>query len=192
MNNESGDEAVDIIGVWMVENFGGEVLGDLVNYLEAQASRAPEDCSYWEERSIVEGAARALGRQALPVVLAGLKSNAPETWIAAINCLIQFNDGVDDETIRAAIERGLQAPKPEHVLGFLKLVALWKPELFEERIWALLSAKSKQVRATAAGALARNSGEAVSRAAKLLEDKKNETPGAPLMLLAASNTTEAH
>ncbi len=173
------------LGIWMVESFGVEVLGDPTTSLESSMG------SSWHKTRVLAAMVKVLGADAFPAVLAMLRKEDPESRLAALEHLIALNDGSHDATIREAFERGLQETRPEHLLAFLKLIPRWKIEPFQERFWSLLGHKSKPVRDAAAQALGKLGDAVVSRAARLLGDKKSDVRAAAVTLLAAVNSPDA-
>ncbi len=179
------------LGIWMVEHFGAEVVDDVVTLLDESNSRRKDAYRYWGDIRLLSSAVKAVRAKALPIVLAALKHEASETRLAAVQHLIEIDDGTHDTAIRSELERGLKETSTEKQLGYLKLVARWKPETFEETLWGFLASKSKPVRTTAARALAQRGDAVLPRAVKLMEDKKADVRGAVVLVLSQLSTAEA-
>ncbi len=171
------------VGEWMVQNFGKEVLPDLVAYLAG-----PHKETFWKS-SIVAAVAQALKRDCLPALLAALKTNDPDLALATLPHLIALQEDSQDELIRQAFERGFQdSPR---AVRYITLAATWKVPFLAESLWPLLGHKSKPVHDAAARALGRLGEVVLPRAGKLFLEKKADTRQAAVTLLTTVNSAEA-
>ena len=171
-------------GIWMLQTYGAEALGEIVAYLErtAESTTAPNP---YNRTRIMSAAVQALGPQAIPAVLAALRTVDTGIHLMSLSHLIDLDDGSHDAVIRSELARGLAESgelqsytdpsgfRPsDHIASYIKLTAHWKPTLLADRLWELLGHKSKPVREAAAWALSRLGAEVVPRAAGLLQDRK--------------------
>ena len=190
----------DNAGIWMIQNFGPEMLDDVVAYFNKKAAS-----ELWADQAnligITSAAVKALGPRAIPVVLAALRSGETGTHLAALSHLIQLDDGPHEALIRSELERrltGMEGLKSlayrghsaQDLIDTINLAARWKPRALSDRFWELLANKSKVVRETAARALGRIGPEVVPRG-RDARGPQGRSRAAAVVVLATAGTPEA-
>ena len=136
-----------LVGTWMVEEFGEEVLPDLVGYFQAERRSEP-DSRRGHEKAGLEGApvllaaidnthdsASALSEANLAGVCAHGVFSAAGCAPAAggLQHLISLNDPTQEDRIEAELRGSLAEPDPGSVVDFLNLIGRWQSAAAGER-----------------------------------------------------------
>lgn len=191
----------DDVGVWMIQQFGAEALGDIVVYLR-RAAKSKEWADQLNLRTVTSAAVQALGPQAVPAVLEALGAWDADAHHQALSHLIEIGGDAHIDRIRTELARGMaeseelkspgwRSSPAETLIPYINLAARSQPAAMADRFWELLGHKAKAVRDAAARALGRMGPEVVPRAAGLLEDRKAANRAAAVVVLATAGTSEA-
>src|SRR5262249_29296498 len=106
-------------GVWLLKTAGADAVPDIVKFMSK--SKTP----YFKTR-LLNATVGALGKEAIPAVLAAIRTGEKELAVEALAHLLTLNDGSHDALIRAELEKGLQANDAKTLNQFLPLVARWQ------------------------------------------------------------------
>jgi hypothetical protein len=183
----------DLVGDWMVQQFGREVLDDLAAFLRHTFKGS------WHQRQVLAALVKALGRDAVPAIVAALEGGDSELKLEAVGHLITLTpDGSQDALIEATLAAGLQraqgAPVYQQQRDLLRMIGLasrWRPRPLAEHLWALLQDKSKPVRDAVARALGKVGEEVLPQARELLEARRGDTRMAAVTILSTLGTPAA-
>lgn len=176
----------DIVCEWMINTFGRQVVPEIAEYM-----RRTRNTTGHAKQVIIPHCVNALGKEALPIVLAGLDAGGKDTPFVALMHLIEIGDAGHQSLIRDRIEAGLDQQEAGWVIRYIGLAAKWNPSAVSGTLWALVECNSKPVREAAARAVGRMGDDATQRAATLLQHRKADMRMAAVVVLAASNTVPA-
>jgi hypothetical protein len=191
----------DWAGTWMVENHGDEVIDEIAAFIERRV-RSEKNEDQYNCSLITDAAVRTLGKRAVPIVIAALRTRDVYLHFQALSELITLDDGAHGALILAELGRrltdikGLKTERyiwneTEALVRSIDLASRWKPAAVADRFWDLLGHKSKAVREAAARALGRIGAEVIPRAAGMLAERKADRRAAAVILLATAGTSEA-
>lgn len=181
------DNTHDVVVEWMLMHYGATILDDIVAFLGD-----PKRGYYYSKQRALNATVAALGKQALPAVVATLNNWSESVLrLDAVAHLIAIGDGAQDAVIQAELEKALEMQQPNDLLRAVGLIARWKPKRLSDQLWKLLTHRSRPVREAAARALGGLGEEAVTGAAALLEQGKPDSRRAAVTILTTANTPPA-
>ena len=99
----------DDAGIWMVQNYGLEVLDDIIAYLHRTA-RPTVQRDHYNRSRVTSAAVKTLGAGALPAVLAAIRTRETQSRLEALSHLVSLDDGGHEELIHSELVRGLAEP----------------------------------------------------------------------------------
>ncbi len=158
--DHNSDDAIE----WLLNTIGDKTLPDAVAVL------SHKDASQYVRRKILPDVVKALGKKAIPAVLAALKAG---DTVPALTHLINLDDGRKHKAvIQAELENALQTNVAARLNEYLPLVTRWGIEPFTDRLWALVGHSGRIVRDNVAKALAPLGDAAIPKAREILETGK--------------------
>lgn len=176
----------DVVCEWMVDAYGREVVPEIADYM-----RRTSNTTGHAKQFVIPHCISVLGKEALPIVLAGLESGRTDTAFVALTHLVETGDDSHHTVIRERIEAGMRQQDTGRIIRYIALAGRWSPSAVSETLWALAENDSRPVREAAARALGRMGDDAIGRAAKLLKHRKADIRLVAVTTLAGVNTASA-
>jgi HEAT repeat protein len=171
---------------WMVDKFGVQVIPEISSYIHRS-----NNINDYAKQHMISYCASRLGKDALPVVLAGIQSPVVETRFAAVSHLIAMDAVTYAAIIKDEIERGLSEDATDTVIRHIALAARCNAADVSETLWKLAVGKSKPVRVAAARALSTAGSAVLPHALALLRDRKADSRISAVIVISSIGDPEA-
>lgn len=171
----------DVISAWLLRTVGRDAFPEIIQAIKTQ--QVPK-CLLTECVSI-------LGKDATPILTAGLEAKRDDTRYEALSLVIDLDDGTNRQGLITAIEQGLRDEEPGVVIRHIGFAAKYDMQAVQDIIWPLIESKSKPMREAAARGLGKLGEDGIPRAAELLKSRKADIRKAAADLLTTINTSRA-